>query len=135
MGASLDPGLLTGLVVGGVGLVVALTHLSGGTSTRELRDEADARSRFADDFPDLAVRSVTIADDRRSALLELQGSDTGLVFVLGADVVTRRLPPGAAVRDEGGGLSLRLRDFGSPGVHVRLGSVEQRELWRRRLEA
>ncbi len=131
--ATMDPLVLGSVVLGGVTLVVALVHLGGGTRTVEL-DPAHARALFADDFPDLAVTSVMVADDRRAALLDLGDRGVGLVYSLGDGYVTRALAPGVAVHDTGEGLRLRLAEVGAPGVVVRLGSPERRAAWRARLE-
>lgn len=127
--------LLLGVVVGGVALVVALTHIVGWSEQARL-DEDLARERYGQDHPQAVIRAVRAADDGAVALLELSDG-VGLVYVLGDRLVTRRLTRDTlrAVDGLDHGLRLRLADSSRPRLVVRLEDPEVRRAWRGRLAA
>jgi len=53
-------------------------------------DRAAARNRFAEDYPDAAVRHCALGADGFDALLALEGGDVGLVHAMGTKALTRR---------------------------------------------
>ncbi len=133
---SIDPALLAGLVVGGVGLVVGLTHARGGSTPTLLSSEAEARQRYLADFPHATIEALELADDRRAALLQLSGGGSGLVWVLGHHAITRRLEPGQLrLRAGPDGLWIHVTDPGLPELFLSVADPDQRERWRRWLEA
>lgn len=114
--------LLVILVVGGIAAIVLAVHLTGGSRTARLADAAQARARFAEDFPDHAVRAVRLAGDGETAFLALGDGRTGIVQAFGDRFLTRVL----AARDIAGlekpdavTVSVRLRDFTWTGGRFR----------------
>lgn len=129
--------LLAGLVAGGVGLVVALTHYTGGSTPTALGSTEEARSRYLSDFPHAAIEAIVLTDSGSAALLRLVGGGLGLVVVLGHHAFTRQLSPDQPrqLHTTGNGLQLRLVDFGVPPLRLTITDPDQRERWRRWLEA
>lgn len=81
--------LLVVMVVGGITAIVVAVHLTGGTVTATLDDEAAAKRRFADDFADVGVRDVWLTENRQTAILALDDGRVGVVSALGDRFLTR----------------------------------------------
>ena len=137
MAWSIDPSLLAGVVVGGVGLTVALTHLTGGSQTATLRDPDHARERFALDYEGVGVREVFLSDDRRAALLVLADDGAGLLFSFGDAFVARRWSQRgpARVEHDPHGLRIVIGEPATPAVSVRLADPAAQRRWMRWLGA
>jgi hypothetical protein len=111
--------LLVVIVVVGIAAVVFAVHMTGGSRSVTLRDEAAARERFAVDHPEIAVTRVWLTADRTAAVLDLGGGTAGLVHAIGGKFLTRIVGAedlAGAPRASGDRLALRLRDFTWPGA-------------------
>ena len=123
-------GLLLTLVIGGIGLIALLLHLTG-RSTRLRLDEARARAEWEQAFPEVPMRRLQISEDRHAALVETtQGM--GLIWSFGADCVARTLR-GVDVTPTRRGLRIAFHDFTAPSVTLRLSPSEQAQ-WAQKLE-
>lgn len=114
--------VLVAIVAIGIALVVAAVHFTGGTKTAVLGGEAEARQRFADDFPDEQVGDVRLTQARRSAFLRLRDGRTGVVQGIGGRFLTRIVTPAELVqvwRPDSATVSIRFRDFTWPGGNFR----------------
>lgn len=108
-----------GLSLIGVGVLVALSYLLGGLrSARVTLDAAAERLLF--DEPDFQPADWLIgADGKAAAALSRDGSEIGLVFVVGDDYATRRLKrAGAEIGREGNDLVFALRETSRRAVRV-----------------
>lgn len=119
--------VLAALVVVGVGLIVTLIHLTGGSRKASLATADAARERFALDYPNVEVRAVHLIADRCSAFLETADGRIGLVHAMGAKFLTRLLTPAdvASMRRSGeASLLARFPDFTFPGAVFEFESAE-----------
>lgn len=110
--------LLVIVVVAGIAAVVAAVHLTGGSRRATLADEAAARRRFGEDFPDLGVRAVHLTRERNAAILVLEDGRIGIVQAVGGKFLTRKIAGAdlaGAPRASSSAVSVRLRDFTWPG--------------------
>ncbi|WP_349364522.1 MAG: hypothetical protein ABL307_04385 [Roseitalea porphyridii] len=82
--------VLVAVVGFGIGLIVLLVHLTGGSRPTPIDDKGAARDRFAEDYPDDGVRHCVLSADGFDALLALEGGDVGLVHAVGSKALTRR---------------------------------------------
>lgn len=116
--------VLLSLVVFGIGMIVLLIHLTGGTTTASLDGEAQAATRFADDFPGLPPRAIILTEDRHAAFLDLGDGKAGLVQAVGDRFLTRILDKHhvRAFTGADGSLSLILPDMTFRGGQWRFGS-------------
>ena len=120
------------LVVVGMGLIVGLTHLMGGSIRAQLT-ETSVRSRLAHDLPSSDVADIVVSTDRRSALAALADGTAAVVFVLGRALVSRRIPARPTLYETATGLRLKLTDPGCPRIDIALpASAHQR--WLARLQ-
>ena len=105
--------VLAVMVVFGIAAIVMAVHLTGGSRLARLADEAHARRRFAEDYPDEEVADVVLANDGAAAFLVLLGGRLGVVQAIGGHFLTRIVLPGdiAVLKMESSGLTLRSRDF------------------------
>ena len=112
--------LLVILVVGGIGSIAFLLHLTGGSLQTRL-DKNSAAAAWKRQFPDTAIRDVQLAPDGRAALIETRDSPPalGLVWSFGADTVARELSA-ATITPAKGGLRISFSDFGAPRASVAL---------------
>lgn len=106
--------ILVAMVVIGITVAVLAVHLTGGSVKARLAGTDQARSRFAEDFPDEEVLAVRLTGDAETAFLELRDERLGIVQVFGDKFLTRIVShrdighidaPGPAV------VSIGLRDF------------------------
>lgn len=122
--------ILALLVVFGVGGVVLAIHLTGGTISAEIASAGAARSRFAEDFADVAVGDVIITNDRRSAVLALEGDNCGVIHAIGDRFLTRYLVaddnPTARAKDDVT-ISLRIDDISWRGADFAFSSADDSE--------
>jgi hypothetical protein len=77
------------LVVVGIAAIVLAVHLTGGTRTAVLADEAAARARFAVDYPREQPAGVRLTLSRDAAFLDLADGRTGIVRAFGGQFLTR----------------------------------------------
>ena len=120
------------LVVVGMGLIVGLTHLLGGSVGATLT-EAAIRAQLAHDLPGRTATDIGLSSDRRSALVALADGTVAVVFVLGDALVSRRLPARPLLTETAAGLRLRLRDPGCPRITLAL-PVGAHQRWLSRLQ-
>ena len=109
--------MLVAMVVGGISLVVAAIHLSGGSRTARFDDTQAAVDRFSLDFPNESAVHAWLTADRRDAFLALASGDTGLVHAVGDRFLTRVLDAGSVrgvTRDGAAGLAVAFADFTYP---------------------
>ena len=119
--------LLAAMVAGGVGLIVALIHFTGGSRVAELADADAARTRFLQDFPAEAPRAIFLSSDRHAAFLDLGRGRVGLVHAVGGRFLTRLLRPAdlASLRRSDAVVQLRLADFTFAGGSYTFADVPQ----------
>jgi hypothetical protein len=105
--------VLVVIVVVGIVAVVVAVHMTGGTRDARLADEAAARRRFAEDFPNETPRGVALTASGTAAFLELDGPRTGIVQSFGDRFLTRIVTPAdiARVEEDGLALTVEFRDF------------------------
>jgi hypothetical protein len=129
--------ILGALIVGGVTLVALLTRWVPLSTPARVADLGRAREQLAWDSPDVIVTGGLVADDHASALVELEGGGSAVVFVVGDKLVSRVLGAGSVRRvgQREDGLDLRLTFPGVPRVSVQLGDPEARAAWAARLGA
>jgi hypothetical protein len=81
--------LLVAIVGFGIGLIVLLVHLSGGSQRVALGSADQVAERFRIDFPDAEVERCFESADGYEALLVLADGSLGLVHTVGAKSLTR----------------------------------------------
>lgn len=86
--------VLVALVAGGIGFIVLVIHLAGGTRNARLEGVEAALARFAEDFPEENASRVVLADRGAGAFLALDGGRTGIVQSFGDRFLTRIHRPG-----------------------------------------
>ncbi|MEL6345405.1 MAG: hypothetical protein AAFV53_20020 [Myxococcota bacterium] len=121
-----------------IGVLVYAVHWLGGSAVAVLADDAHIIDRFAQDYPDRSPLAVQVSDDRRAALLWFgMGQPVGIIWALGSGFVTRQLGAGSIrrVNEDDGGLQVRLNDFSSPTLRVRLQDGGIRQQWAQRLRS
>ena len=126
--------ILALLVTVGIGGIVLLVHLTGGSRAARLEDDAaviDAwRADWQGDRPIETLRN----EAGTAAMVALPGGEAGLVWSFGADTVSRRLYPGAirALEPGADSLTVRFAAFDCPAARIALDPLEQ-DLWYARL--
>jgi len=118
--------ILLVLVVGGIAGITLLLHLTGKSRVRMLTPE-NARSEWLRHAPDDDIIDVTVAHDRRSALVRTH-TGNGLLWSFGADTVARHLLDFDWL-DHPDGFEIQFHDFSTPKVIIRLDDFE-RPHWR-----
>lgn len=114
--------VLVAMVAIGIALIIAAVHFTGGTKAAVLESEADARRRFADDFPDEQIEDVRLTQAKGSAFLRLRDGRAGVVQAIGGRFLTRIVMPAELVkvsRPDPATVSVRFRDFTWPGGDFR----------------
>ena len=81
--------VLVAIVGFGIGLIVLLVHLTGGSQRPELGDAGEVAARFQIDFPDAEVVGCFESADGYEALLVLADGSLGLVHTIGSKSLTR----------------------------------------------
>ncbi|MFC3323697.1 hypothetical protein [Mesorhizobium cantuariense] len=118
--------LLVAIVALGIALSVAAVHFTGGSKTATLAGADQARSRFAEDFPDEIAAVVRLTADGRSAFLDLGRARIGIVHSIGDCFLTRivkSLDVAALAADDANTVSFRLADFTWKGGRFRFASA------------
>ena len=126
-------GLLALLVVFGIGGIVLLVHLTGGSASARLADDAAVHSAWAEDWPEEPVFDVERNAAGTAALVRTTDAE-GLIWTFGADTVSRKLEPGAirALRPVEDALEVRFAAFDCPAVTLPLTRAELPD-WHARL--
>ncbi|WP_170350652.1 MULTISPECIES: hypothetical protein [Ruegeria] len=114
--------ILLVLVVGGIVGITVLLHLSGRSRVRELTPQT-ARSEWLRHAPDDVIIDITIAHDKRSALIRTE-TGNGLLWSFGADTVARHLLDFDWI-DHPEGFEIQFHDFGTPKALIRLDDFER----------
>ncbi|MEO9615809.1 MAG: hypothetical protein ABJG86_05590 [Nitratireductor sp.] len=119
--------VLVAIVVIGIAAVVVAVHATGGTREAELANEAEARRRFGEDFPNETVAEVIMTTPPTAAFLLLDGTGTGIVQAVGMHFLTRVVRPAdlAAVDADGATLGLKSRDFTWSGGRFRFAGAPE----------
>lgn len=118
--------LLLVLVIGGIGSIALLLHLTGYSAIKPM-DNDTARAGWLRHFPDDPALDLTLSGDGRAALVRTHTA-RGLVWQVGADTTARKLGD-HHFTDTAHGLLLRFDDFGSPRLKLRL-SDKERAHWK-----
>lgn len=118
------------LVGGGIAGIALALHLLGLSRLVPL-DPDTVRAEWLRHFPDEHVRDLRITSTGHAALVETE-SGPGLLWRFGADTVARHLS-GVRVTRTRHGITLRLRDYTAPRVHLRL-APDECESWIKRIE-
>lgn len=108
------------LVVGGIGAIAVLLHLSGRSERCALRDAEEAAQVWRDSFDALDPRAIELAHDGHAARIDTERG-TGLVWAMGQDFCARLLPSqGVRITRRPGALILALPDFTAPRIRLTL---------------
>lgn len=118
--------ILLALVIGGIGTIATILHLTGRSAPAVLNCDA-ARRAWQRHFPADTIREVIPARNGHAALV-LTSAGPGVIWAFGADTVARHLLD-FSLHDVPDGLRLAFRDFGTPGVSLTLTDAE-RARWR-----
>lgn len=119
--------LLLALVIGGIGAIALLLHLTGHSARLDLSDRAVVAAHWARLFPDDDPPLAILTDAEGRAALAETAAGPVLLWAMGADCTAHDLV-GARARPTAQGLAIALPDFGAPGLRVRLGTA-QRARW------
>lgn len=114
--------VLVAVVAIGIALVIAAVHFTGGTRKAVLADQAEARRRFAEDFPDEQVEEIRLTQAQGSAFLRLGNGRVGIVQGVGGRFLTRIVTPAELMKlshPDPATVSVRFRDFTWPGGNFR----------------
>lgn len=122
--------VLVALVIGGVGGIALLLHLSGRSRRCVLTSET-AEAAWLRQFPGDRVAEATVSKDGHAALI-LTERGLGLLWAFGADTVARRLENFDLI-DKGDRLRVVFRDFTAPAVTLALDAFERRH-WLNRMQ-
>ncbi|WP_170762214.1 hypothetical protein [Ruegeria lacuscaerulensis] len=114
--------ILLVLVVGGIVGITVLLHLTGKSRIRALTPES-VRSEWLRHAPDDDIIDITIAHDRRSALIRTE-TGNGLLWSFGADTVARHLLDFDWL-EHPEGFEVQFHDFSTPKVIIRLDEFER----------
>ncbi|WP_271948467.1 hypothetical protein [Ruegeria faecimaris] len=122
--------ILLVLVVGGIGGITILLHLTGRSRQFALTPDL-ARAQWSRHFPDDVIADVTVAHDQRSALIRTT-TGSGLLWSFGADTVARHLQDYDWI-EHPDGFEVQFHDFGTPSTRIHLDDIE-RAHWRHLME-
>jgi len=119
-------------------VLLALLYWKRADDTVRLAGTDEAMELFAMHFPG-EVGEATLADDQRSALIDLQrGARVGFLQRQGRRWNARRLASGEISSVElgsGGIIKLKFADFGWPRAQLRIADANARALWLGRLNS
>ena len=118
------------LVVGGIGGIAVLLHLTGRSRALELTPDV-ARDQWLRHYPEDVIVDVTVSCDQRAALVRTSVG-SGLLWSFGADTVARHLQDYDWV-ERPDGFEFQFHDFGTPATRIRLDDTE-RAHWRHMME-
>lgn len=129
--------VLAALVVGGIGFIVLVIHLSGGTRNARLSGIDAAIARFAEDFPEEGAGRVILASDGSAAFLALANGRTGIVQAFGNRFLTRIHRPGEDHVDRASdtGLTIATGEFAWTGGRYAFANAAERDFVAARLTA
>jgi len=129
--------VLAALVVGGIGFIVLVIHLSGGTRNARLSSVDAAVARFAQDFPEEKAGRVVLASDGSAAFLALANGRTGIVQAFGNRFLTRIHKPGDDRVDlaNDAGLTISTGEFAWTGGNYAFADAAERDFIASRLSA
>jgi hypothetical protein len=129
--------VLAALVVGGIGFIVLVIHLSGGTKNAHLASAEAAVARFAEDFPEEETGRVVLASDGSAAFLALSNGRTGIVQAFGNRFLTRIHKPGDDRVDLANDISLTIStgEFAWTGGRYAFADAADRDFVASRLTA
>ncbi|MDA7966125.1 hypothetical protein [Ruegeria sp.] len=122
--------ILLVLVVGGIGGIALLLHLSGRSQQVALTPDS-AREQWERHFPDDDIIDVTISHDGHAALVRT-GTGNGLLWSFGADTVARHLLD-YDLLDHPEGFEILFHEFSAPRALIHLDEFERRH-WRDLME-
>jgi hypothetical protein len=114
--------VLVVLVVFGIALSVAAVHFTGGSKTATLAGTDQARSRFAEDYPDEVAATLRLTADAKTAFLDLGSGRIGIVHSIGDCFLTRIVTPADVAvsnSDEANTILVQLADFTWKGGRFR----------------
>ncbi len=115
--------ILLPIVVVGITCIVLLIRWLRPTPEFRLHDTDQAAEIWNHRNHDIVAGAVHLNVARTHALIET-GGGIGLVWVFGADPVTRLLDQPVVFKSRGNGLSIQTRDFTAPRVDVMLDGAE-----------
>lgn len=118
--------ILLPMVVLGIAGITLLLHLLGMSRPKLLRDGAEARAAWLDEFPKDAPLRVVVSHDHRAALIET-ALGKGVVWPMGADTTARYLDGAEVVRTHKG-VRIDLPDYTAPRINLTL-DAEEVALW------
>ncbi|MBK0327669.1 hypothetical protein I5535_10190 [Rhodobacteraceae bacterium F11138] len=119
-------GTLLIVVIGGIGSIILLLHLTGRSRKRELTPE-DARTAWHRHFPEDQIHDVIVSRDGHSGLVTTD-QGPGLIWSFGADTAARHLRNFDFV-EKTNGQAIRFHDFTAPRVDLHLAEPEL-DRWR-----
>ena len=120
--------VLLPLVVVGIALIWGLVRWLQPTPPLRIRDETEARAIWHHRNPETPAQTARINPGRSHALVET-GAGPGLVWAMGADPVTRLIPPGTRCVETATGLRLKTGDFTAPVIDIPLPDPRERAQW------
>lgn len=123
MGIFADPTVVIQLIGIAGSLLIILVIVAFGWAKSVLIDDVEAvRDRLRVDFPEYDLVTGHIADDQKTALLELEkdnSSSIALVSVIGDKWATRLLrPTKRELHVSSAGLTVDSRDAGTPAIEI-----------------
>ena len=124
--------VLVAIVGFGIGLIVLLVHLSGGSQRVPLGTDTEVAERFGIDFPDAGVQRCFESADGYEALLLLADGSLGLVHTVGSKSLTRHYKRDEfatmiSVKDETS-LAFDAHEMTLPGIIIAFASPEARDV-------
>jgi len=124
--------VLVAIVGFGIGLIVLLVHLSGGSQRMPLGTDTEVAERFGIDFPDAEVQRCFESADGYEALLLLADGSLGLVHTVGSKSLTRHYKRDEfatmiSVKDEAS-LAFDAHEMTLPRIVIAFGSREARDV-------
>ena len=124
--------VLLPLVVVGIALIWGLVRWLQPTPPFRISDTAEALAIWRHRNPETPAETARLNPERSHALVET-AAGPGLVWAMGADPVTRLIPPGTRCIETATGLRLKTGDFTAPGIHIPLPDPRERAQWAEKL--
>jgi len=118
--------ILLALVIGGIGVITLLLHMTGRSERTNLSDDT-AGLAWLRQFPEDDIHQVLISQDRHAALLRTS-QGMGLVWAFGADTVARPLAD-CSLKETAAGLQVSFYEFAAPATRLTLTETERTD-WR-----
>jgi len=118
--------ILLALVIGGIGAVTLLLHMTGRSERTDLSDDT-AGLAWLRQFPEDDIHQVLISQDGHAALLRTS-QGMGLVWAFGADTVARPLAD-CSLKETATGLRVSFHEFAAPSTRLTLTETERAD-WR-----